>query len=71
MCATAEFDQQLAQLLQSDYSIHYHVWIDEDIREIVEYTRSRMHLNWQSVVFWNAHFYRKECVLMLQRAEAR
>lgn len=69
--ATAEFEQQLAQLLQSDYSIHYHVWIDEDIREIVEYTRSRMHLNWQSVVFWKAHFYRKECVLMLQRAEAR
>jgi len=56
--------------LQSDYSIHYHVWIDEDIREIVEYTRSVMRLNWKPVVFWKAHFYRKECVLMLQRTEA-
>jgi predicted SAM-dependent methyltransferase len=68
--ATPEFDQQLAQLLQSDYSIHYHVWIDEDIREIVEYARSVMRLNWCAVVFWKAHVYRKECVLMLQRTEA-
>lgn len=67
---TPEFDQQLAQLLQSDYSVHYHVWVDEDIREIVEYTRNVIRLNWRPVVFWKAHVYRKECVLMLERTEA-
>jgi predicted SAM-dependent methyltransferase len=68
--ATAEFDRQLHHLLQSDYSIHYHAWIDEDIREMVEYTRDQMQLRWRPVVFWRAHIYRKECVLMLQRAAA-
>jgi len=68
---TAEFEQQLTQLLQSDYSIHYHVWVHEDIRDIVEYTRSVMHLQWRPIVFWNAHVYRKECVVMMERGEAR
>jgi SAM-dependent methyltransferase len=65
---TPEFDAQLSELLAADYSIHYHTWIDEDIREIAEYTRSAMHLDWQSIVFWRAHFYRKECVVMLRRS---
>jgi predicted SAM-dependent methyltransferase len=66
---TAEFDQQLQQLLDSDYSIHYHAWIDEDIREMAEYTRRTMHLDWQPVTFWKAHSYRKECVLLLRRVK--
>ena len=64
---TGEFEAQLAHLLATDYSIHYHVWIDEDIREIADYTRMTMHLDWEPVVFWKAHFYRKECVIMLRR----
>lgn len=64
---SAEFQQQLSHLLATDYSIHYHVWIDEDIRELVEYTRQVLRLEWQPVVFWRAHVYRKECVLVLQR----
>jgi SAM-dependent methyltransferase len=64
---TAQFDAQLQQLLETDYSIHYHVWIDDDIRELAEYTRAQMHLDWSIVVFWKAHFYRKECVMMLRR----
>ena len=62
-----EFDWDLANLLQADYSIHYHVWTDQDIRDLVEYTRTEFHLNWQPLVFWKAHFYRKECVVALQR----
>lgn len=65
--AAPEFEHELSQLLESDYSIHYHAWIDEDIRQIAEYTRSALHLRWQPIVFWKAHRYRKECVLMLQR----
>jgi predicted SAM-dependent methyltransferase len=64
---TPEFDAQLAQLLESDYSIHYHAWVDEDVREIAEHARSHMHLDWRIEVYWKAHFYRKECVLLLRR----
>jgi predicted SAM-dependent methyltransferase len=64
---TPEFDAQLSQLLEADYSIHYHAWTDEDIGQIADYTRNTMHLDWRPVVFWGAHFYRKECVLMLRR----
>ncbi len=64
-----QFDRQLAELLQSDYSIHYHAWTDDDIAEIVQHTRNGMHLRWHPILFWKAHFYRKECVLMLQRME--
>jgi hypothetical protein len=67
---TPEFDAQLSDLLAADYSIHYHAWTDEDIRELAEYTRSAMHLDWESNVFWRAHFYRKECVVMLRRSRA-
>jgi SAM-dependent methyltransferase len=65
---TPEFDAQLSELLAADYSIHYHTWTDQDIREIADYTRSAMHLDWRPIVFWKAHFYRKECVLMLRRS---
>ncbi len=65
---TPEFEAQLSQLLEADYSIHYHAWTDEDIHEIADYTRNTMHLAWQPVVLWKAHFYRKECVLLLRRS---
>jgi hypothetical protein len=35
----------------------------------VEYTRSVLHLKWKLVVFWKAHVYRKECVVMLERTD--
>lgn len=64
---TREFEEQLAQLLACDYSIHYHAWTDNGIREIVDYSRTEMGLRWEPVVFWGAHFYRKESVVMLRR----
>ena len=66
---TPEFQKDLAHLLQSDYSIHYHAWIDQDIRGLVEHTRTVMGLRWRPIIFWNAHVYRKECVLMLRRSK--
>ena len=65
--ATIAFEQEVRHLLASDYSIHYHVWTDADIAEIVEHCRSAMGLRWRPIVFWKAHFYRKECVVMLER----
>ena len=65
---SAEFEQKLRSLMAQNYSIHYHVWIDRDISEVLEYTRNVWRLNWIPVVFWNAHFYRKEIVTILQKA---
>jgi len=67
---TPEFRQEVDRLLESDYSIHYHTWIDDDVRKIVQYTRDVAGLHWEAVVFWDAHIYRKECILLLQRNSA-
>ncbi|MCI0352224.1 MAG: class I SAM-dependent methyltransferase [Acidobacteriales bacterium] len=64
---SAEFAQELERLLKMDYSIHYHVWTTEDVRELLEHTRTEMRLAWQPMVFWGAHFYRKEIIALLQR----
>lgn len=63
-----EFEEELGSLMNENYSIHYHAWIDRDIREIIEYTRNEWHLEWRPVVFWNAHFYRKETVTILRKS---
>ncbi len=62
-----EFQTELYALMAEGYSIHHHAWIDRDIRDIIDYTRSTWQLNWAPVVFWNAHFYRKETVAVLRR----
>jgi SAM-dependent methyltransferase len=60
-------DDAVADLMRRDYSIHFHVWIDDDVREIVDFTRREWRLNWEPVVFWGAHFYRKETTVVLVR----
>ena len=64
---TPEFEHQLKSLMDENYSIHYHVWIDRDMSEIIEYTRNAWRLKWDPVVFWDAHFYRKETVTVLRK----
>jgi SAM-dependent methyltransferase len=68
-CAPGEarFRQQLNRLVGINYSIHYHVWIDRDLAEIIQYTRDVYHLDWNPVIYWGAHFYRKECILALRK----
>jgi len=53
--------------MKTDYSIHYHVWTDRDVRELVEYTQTAMNLSWQPVQFFGGRFYRKECSLVLRK----
>jgi SAM-dependent methyltransferase len=65
---TEAVEREVRRLMETDYSIHFHVWIDEDLREIIDYTRQAWHFDWKLVVFWGAHFYRKEAVLLLRRA---
>jgi SAM-dependent methyltransferase len=62
------FEAEVDGLMRRDYSIHFHVWIDEDIREILDFTRSSWKCDWDPVVFWKARFYRKETTVLLRRA---
>ena len=64
---TEEFDRETDRLMQIDYSIHYHVWTDEDVRALIVYSRGSMKLSWRPILFFNAHFYRKECIVLVQR----
>ncbi len=64
---TQGFDEHMHDLMQRNYSIHFHAWIDDDIREIVDFTRSAWKFKWDLVVFWGAHLYRKEAVVLLRR----
>ncbi len=61
------FDEAVDDLMRRNYSIHFHVWIDEDIREIIEFTRREWRLDWAPVVFWGAHIWRKEVTVLLAR----
>jgi hypothetical protein len=64
---TPEFEQTLDDLLRRNYSIHFHVWIDDDVREMVDFTRSAWRLEWEPVVFRGARVYRKETTVLLRR----
>ncbi len=65
--STPGFDQAVQDLMERNYSIHFHVWIDEDVRELLNFTRQNWQLEWEPVVFWGAHFYRKEITVLLVR----
>ena len=58
----------VTDLIKSGFSIHYHVWTDADVEEIIDYTISEWKLTWRPVVFWRAHFYRKETIVLLKKA---
>jgi predicted SAM-dependent methyltransferase len=65
--ASEALERETDRLIDLDYSIHYHVWTDQDIREVIDYTRRSMGLNWRRVLFLRARFYRKECAVVLRR----
>ena len=62
------FEASVTDLIKSGFSIHYHVWTDADVEEIIDYTISEWKLDWRPVVFWRAHFYRKETIVLLKKA---
>jgi predicted SAM-dependent methyltransferase len=64
---TEDFDRETDRLMEIDYSIHYHVWTDEDVRAMLDYSRESMNLMWRPVLFLRAHFYRKECAIVMRR----
>lgn len=62
------FEDAVDDLMRRNYSIHFHVWIDDDIREIVEFTRKECALDWVASAFWGARWWRKETTVVLVRA---
>ena len=64
---TPAFDHEVQDLIRRDYSIHFHVWTDNDIRDMIDFTRKEWNLSWSPVLFWPAHFYRKETTVVLRR----
>ncbi len=66
--AAPAFEDAVQDLVNQDYSIHFHVWIDEDIREIIEFTRHSWGFDWKPEVFWGARIYRKETTALLRRS---
>lgn len=64
---TQEFEQTIDDLMRRNYSIHFHAWIDDDVREIVDFTQSAWRLEWDLVVFRRARSYRKETTVLLRR----
>lgn len=62
------FEDAVSDLMRRDYSIHFHAWIDNDVREIIDFTRTEWRFRWEPVVFWGAHFYRKETTVVLVRS---
>lgn len=63
----ADFEAAVDDLIRRNYSIHFHVWIDDDIREILDFTCNEWRLDWRPVAFWGAHFWRKETTAVLMR----
>lgn len=61
------FDRTVTKLMEEDYSIHYHVWSGDDLREIIVFTQRKWGLEWSPVVFWRAHFFRKETTILLKK----
>jgi SAM-dependent methyltransferase len=64
---TPEFERDVDHLIDRQYSIHFNVWTDEDVREMIDFTRSEWGLKWRPAVFWRSRFYRKEINVVLRR----
>jgi len=46
-----EFEQDLANLLARNYSIHFHVWVADDIAEVLRYVNDALGLRWKTLEF--------------------
>jgi SAM-dependent methyltransferase len=63
----SELSRAVPALRRGDLNIHYQVWIDEDLQQIVRFTKEQWAFDWQRKVFLRAHFYRKEATMLLVR----
>ena len=64
---TLPWEHETNRLMEIDYSIHYHVWTDEDVRDLLDYTRHALGMDWRPILFFPARFYRKECAVVMRK----
>ena len=62
-----ELAQAVPDLMAGKFNIHFQVWIDDDLLEIVEFTRRVWAFDWHLTACFKAHFYRKEVAVLLTR----
>jgi hypothetical protein len=55
------------RLRAGKFNIHFHVWTDEDVMEMIQFTRQVWDLDWSPRVFWRGHSFRKEVTVLLVR----
>jgi SAM-dependent methyltransferase len=65
--SATELANAVPGLRAGTFNIHYQVWIDEDLIEMIDFTRQAWGFDWQPVVSLRAHFYRKEAAVLLRR----
>jgi SAM-dependent methyltransferase len=58
-------------LQSGEFNIHYQVWIDEDLFELVRFTQREWGFDWKLVARFKARFYRKEALVLLRRKSER
>jgi len=61
----ADAEKQLAALLESDYSIHFHVWSPIEMFEMITLLKKEMGLQFDIALFYQ-HF--DECIFILRKA---
>jgi len=64
---TPAFERDVDNLIRQAYSIHFNVWTDEDVLQIIDFTRNQWGLRWHPAVFWRSRLYRKEVTVILRR----
>jgi len=63
-----EVARAVPALKAGDLNIHYHAWIDEDLADIVKFTRGAgWAFDWTPKIFLRARYYRKEAAVLLIR----
>ena len=65
--AQSNFETSIQELMARQFSIHFHVWTDRDVREILDYTICEWKLAWRPLLIWDAHYYRKEVVAVMKK----
>lgn len=62
-------EQDLASLLARNYSIHFHVWVGDDIAELLRYCSGSLGLRWKTLEFLDSSG-TDEFVFVLQKDSA-
>jgi hypothetical protein len=61
-----EFEAALRRRIEMDYSIHYHVWRDQDMLELFDRMRRELGLSYE-VAAWMTDFTQGQVIVVLRK----